>query len=457
MDITIRDWTLTHWWVRPTVKLWFDFYHKSVTYSGTGHINWEKPIIFAPSHQNAFTDALCLILPARYTNDRFIYPLIRADAFGKSKVMDWILTAFHMLPVYRPRDNVNLKKENESVFAHCYEILRKNRNLLVHPEGNCIPKKTVRPFKKGLARIAFGAEEKYDFNLGVQIVPVGINYGKITEARKGIHIRYGEPLAVADYKKQYRDHDRRAITELTRNVEKGVREVTVDFGTGSNYHITERLVRLKKSLRPRLGYTLAYTEDEMEAEQQFSRELEKVKQEAPDIFEEIEESFCEINAILSEKKLNTNQPLVETISPGRFYLEAIGYLLLSPVFFYGWLNNIMPWFAIHKMADSVNKDQFKSSARMVSGMLIFPACYILQGGIAGWLSGSLFWTIAYLFSLPFSGMLSLNLFERWTQWKQQFRLKKMPEKEKTKLNGLINQLFEKLSPDSDSLSNPAQS
>ncbi|MGF1669200.1 MAG: 1-acyl-sn-glycerol-3-phosphate acyltransferase, partial [Balneolaceae bacterium] len=153
MNIKVRGWTFTHWWVRPVVWIWFRIYHKSVTISEVVPVDWNKPIIFAPTHQNAFTDALCLILPAEYTHNRFIYPLVRADAFGNNSFIDWILTSFHMLPVYRPRDKVDLKKENESVFAACYKILSQNRNLLIHPEGNCVPVKRVRNFKKGLARI----------------------------------------------------------------------------------------------------------------------------------------------------------------------------------------------------------------------------------------------------------------------------------------------------------------
>ena len=203
MDVAIRDWTFTHWWVRPVTLTWFKIYHKSISSSGTEQIDWEKPIIFAPSHQNAFSDALCLILPARYTENRFIYPLVRADAFGNNKAIDWILTAFHMMPVYRPRDKVDLKRQNELVFQRCCNVLARKRNLLIHPEGNCIPKKRVRPFKKGLARIAFEAEQKHDFKLGVTVVPVGINYRNITEPREGVHIRSGSPISVADFKGTY--------------------------------------------------------------------------------------------------------------------------------------------------------------------------------------------------------------------------------------------------------------
>src|SRR5699024_5463744 len=110
-------WTFTHWWVRPVTNIWFNIYHKSITYAGIENVDWQKPIIFAPSHRNAFTDALCIILHEKHRNNRIIYPLIRGDAFGNSKFLDWILTGFHMMPVYRPRDKVNMVEKNEAVFS----------------------------------------------------------------------------------------------------------------------------------------------------------------------------------------------------------------------------------------------------------------------------------------------------------------------------------------------------
>lgn len=442
MDVNIRDWTFTHWWVRPVVKVWFDIYHKSVTYSGTENIDWQKPIIFAPSHQNAFSDALCLILPTRYTDNRFIYPLIRADAFGKSKVLDWMLTVFHMMPVYRPRDNVNLKRENESVFAHCYEILSKHRNLLIHPEGNCIAEKRVRRFKKGLARIAFGAEQEHNFNLGVQVVPVGINYENITEARGGIHIRYGRPITVADFKARYTEHAARAVTELTQKVRQRVKEVTVDIQSSENYQLTEQFIRLNKKLTPKFADEARYSKREVEFEKKVVETLEKTEQEKSGITERLKENFRELTAALDKNNLTLDHLLIESSSVSRLCMEGIAYLIFLPIFLYGWINNIIPWHLTHKLADSVKERQFKSSLRMVSGLLLFPMCYGFQGIMVWWFTGSLGWSAVYLFSLPFTGILSLNTHEKWTAWRQQLRLKLMSERERIKLSNLLENIKE---------------
>lgn len=436
MDVQIRDWTFTHWWVRPTVKVWFDRYHKTVTYSGTEHIDWQKPIIFAPSHQNAFTDALCLILPTKYTNNRFIYPLIRADAFGNSRAMDWMLTTFHMLPVYRPRDGVNLKKRNKSVFSHCHRILYQNRNLLIHPEGNCIPKKKVGRFKKGMARIALGAEAEKDFKLTVNIVPVGINYRAITKARKGIHIRFGPPLLVSDYREQYRESKAAAITELTRDVEKGVRDVTVDINT-SDYRLTEQLLDLRKNNEPEIDTDGKYDDREFHLEKDLIARLHEKEAHNAELTDELRQTYHKLEATAAKYKLNLDCPIVERKSSIRLAMEAIGYLILLPIFLYGWINNIIPWALMQQTAKKVREKQFKNSARMVAGLLLFPISYLVQTAAMGIIFGFGMGLLLYILSLPVTGIISLKVSENMQQWLQQARLKKMTGAERKHLSDLL--------------------
>lgn len=444
MDVRIRDWTFTHFWVRPVVKLWFDRYHKSVSYSGESHVNWQKPLIFAPSHQSAFTDALCLILPARYTNDRFIYPLVRADAFGKSNVQDWVLTSFHMLPVYRPKDNVDIKMRNDSVFADCREILSKNRNLLIHPEGNCYAIKKVRRFKKGLARIAFGAEEINNFDLDIQIVPVGINYRKVTGARGGIHIRYGNPIKVKDYQRTYIEHPATALTELTRDLELRVKEVTVDIQADVHYSLVENIVQLAKKRNPLFAGRTNYSKEEVAYEKEVIENVEATLQQSSDSAGELQKEMGKLLATLDEFNLNIEQSLIERYSALRLAAEGVGGIILLPVFIYGWINNIIPWYLIHRLAERIEDGQFINSARMASGLMIFPLFYIIQTLTVWLISDDGLWALIYFLSLPFAGFLSLNLYERWKEWRQQMRLQLMSEERKSSLFASINNLFTKL-------------
>jgi len=442
MDVRIRDWTFTHWWVRPVVKVWFHIYHKSVTYSGTERLEWDKPLIFAPSHQNAFSDALCLILPAQYTNNHFIYPLIRADAFGSNRALDWILTAFHMLPVYRPRDEVDLKRKNRSVFSSCFKILEQKRNLLIHPEGHCIARKNVCRFKKGLARIALGAEEKNEFNLGVHIIPVGINYREITKPRKGIHIRYGSPIKVSDYAEAYLQHEASGIAKLTDDVEDGVRKVTVDidYSDSDFYYFTEDFIRAVGWLKNNLDNDVGYTAKELAVQKKMVKQITGLYHDNPEHFKTIRQLHKRFKKKLKQNGLDPDTPLISEISWPRLLLEGSGYLLYVPIVLYSWLNNFLPWFIMDKLAARVKEKQFKSSARMTVGLLLFPFFYTVQTIIIFGITENWFWSAAYLISLPLAGVFSLNYREGFTRWLSQFRFKRMAASRKEKVFRIIDRI-----------------
>ncbi|MDX1636384.1 MAG: 1-acyl-sn-glycerol-3-phosphate acyltransferase [Balneolaceae bacterium] len=441
MEQRIRGWTFTHFWVRPVVKVWFSLYHKSVTYSGTEHVDWDKPIIFAPSHQNAFSDALCLILPTRYTNDRFIYPLIRADAFGNSRMLDWILTAFHMMPVYRPRDEVDIRAKNDSVFGHCYQILAKNHNLLIHPEGNCIPRKRVRPFKKGLARIALGAEEAHGFSLGVQVVPVGINYRSITEARRGIHVRYAPPIRVAELEEMYLEHPAQAITRLTRQTQRGVEQVTFHIGSSDRYEETEHLIQIVSSNSPGYSAGTPYRAAELETGMQVERALRSREKSGQDIAENLRKRFAALREQLDKWNLDPRLPLRGNSHSRSLLLELLLFLTISPLWIYGWGNSVIPWKLTNMLAGKVGELQFKSSARMVIGLLLFPFSYLMQTGLVGAATGNWEGALVYLVSLPFTGIFARNGWEYLQEWLQKWRLSRMPRQQRGELAGMIDELF----------------
>jgi 1-acyl-sn-glycerol-3-phosphate acyltransferase len=435
MDVSIPGWTFTHWWVRPPLNTWFHIYHKSIILSGTDNIDWQKPIIFAPSHRNAFSDALCLILPTKYRDERFIYPLIRADAFGNNKAIDWILTRFHMFPVYRPRDGVDLKEKNANVFDECYELLARRRNLLIHPEGNCIPRKRVRSFKKGLARIAFGAEEKYDFKLDVTIIPVGVNYREITAPRKGVHVKYGKPIAVADYKGQYQENAASGIRQLTQDIHQRVQELTVDLPK-KHYLLSEDLLRLHKN-----GYTASYGEKELQARQKIGQSMQIMSRGDERSVEALSKNVTDLKSLIQQHRLSDDHSFVEKPSTFSLILKPILFLILLPIVLYGWVNHFIPRFLMNRLAGRIKVEQFKSSARMTLGMVLFPICYVLQTVLVFAFSGRWAWALIYLGTLPFTGLLALEWKEHIQKWRQQIRLYFLPKGVRQKIKNLTSEIF----------------
>ena len=83
-----------------------------------------------------------------------------------------ILSAFNIHPIYRASEFKNDLNKNDESFAISRTILSNNGVIIIHPEGLCVNEKRVRPLRKGIGRIAFGAEEENNWNLNLKIVPV---------------------------------------------------------------------------------------------------------------------------------------------------------------------------------------------------------------------------------------------------------------------------------------------
>src|SRR6056297_3984123 len=79
-----------------------------------------------------------------------------------------ILTFLKLLPIYRIRDGYESLQRNDWILEKVGDLLQHKRSLVIFPEGNHSAERRLRPLKKGICRIAFQAEEKNDFNLGLQ-------------------------------------------------------------------------------------------------------------------------------------------------------------------------------------------------------------------------------------------------------------------------------------------------
>jgi len=359
-----------------------------------------------------------------------------------------------MLPVYRPRDNVDLKTENESVFTACHNILSQNCNLLVHPEGNCIPLKQVRNFKKGLARIAFGAENINSFDLGVQVIPVGINYRNITESRSGIHIRYGKPIYISDYIESYRQNNALAIKQLTDDIRTGMKAVSIDIESVHNYNLAEEIINLSTKASSRLN---KYTLQELRFHQDIVGKFKKLNLENPEIIKNLKDKISELKELMQQVDLEIEHLSNKNTSSVKRFLERTLFAILSPVILYGLLNNSVPWLLMKKIPAGIKELQFKSSARLLAGLLLFPFFYLFQGYLFLFFTGSIGWSILYLLSIPLTGVITLNLLERYKILKQTaivHRARKTNNSVLKKIYSLRDEILSKLQIHSDIKSFP---
>jgi len=342
------------------------FFFRRMQVVNKENIPLEGPIIFAVNHQSAFMDPVLIGI----TSGRKPWYLTRASVF-RGKFVRFLLNAIHMLPVYRLRDQVDIKQANLITFEKCRAILQGGGSILIFPEGNHGMLKRLRvPLKKGIARIALDAEAAADFQLGLKIVPVGLTYEHPTKFRSRVLISYGEPFRIDNLEKAYDQSPSASLNTFCRQLEDALRPLIIDIP--ENYDFIER---------------------------QWMNCRTRIKEP----WKQFEEDKVLIdNLIKTGECRNSDKPQARQPS---LLLKIIGF----PVFLIGCLLNL-PSYLLTRfvLKKTVIDPHFNQSIMLVCGMVIVPVLTILESILLNVLTGY-FWM--WLVIIPLSGILSYDYYD----------------------------------------------
>jgi 1-acyl-sn-glycerol-3-phosphate acyltransferase len=403
-------------------------FYKRHTVVGLENIPKNKPVIFASNHQNAFLDPV--VIAVKLTQPT--YYLVRADIFKKPLVAK-IFDSINMMPVYRERDGVDTKNANEGTFNRCYEILSKNRPIIIFPEGNQGKFKNLRLLKKGFARIAAGAEEKYGQDIDVQIVPVGLNYSDCINMGAELIINIGKPMDVSEYGDI--NNDPRALSKIKDDLTLEMSDQIIDIKNSENYTYIHEMMYL-------------FEEDLLRQDDVARRKLaEKFKCQKK--FISRAEAFLEANQEDDrESKMKSFQEKVNSLGL-RYWLfnkerqkpllSILTLVLFSPIHVYGVVNNYLPyklpvWFVNKKIKDI----HFHSSLKMALGVVFFFIFWLAQALIIGNQMPD-HWQWVYGISLPISAWISYQYWVKLLKTKGMLTYNKLRKTNNPEFNQLVDQ------------------
>ena len=343
-------------------------YFKKFKYQGKEKIPKNAGIIYAVNHQNAFLDAIVIATQT----DAPLNFLARADIF-KKKIANKILRNFYMLPVYRQRDGVNTIEKNKITFDDCHEILNQKGNLVIFPEGNHNYKKTLRPLKKGLARIALGTLSKFGKETPLYIIPLGIDYESHFKMNSDILLNVGEPIKVSDYYSKFIENSVDAINKLTLKIAEDLESLIINIQDIENYDELYYLLHgfpfLEKNQDPKRKFDLR-KEKLIKAESLSTQNPEDYKNIITDV--KIVKSFMSKHGI---------RPYLINKPPSSYLVLVVLsliLLLLSPFHLIGLVTNYIPykipvWFVENKIKDK----HFHASLKQAMGVLLFIFYWLL--------------------------------------------------------------------------------
>ena len=364
-----------------------------------------KPVLFVANHQSAFMDPIVLAIYAK----RSMYFLARGESF-KNKLGAWFFNKLHMIPIYRKEETPELVHKNDEVFSKCYDHFKNKGALLIFPEGRSKTEPRLRKIKTGAARIALGAEAEYDFNLELTIIPVGINYSNPHMFRSDLHINFGEPINLSDFKNDYNSDLFSASKKLTQLIEKRIEERVLVVEKEED----EKLVSQVEEVY--FGELLSKL-DVHENEQERGVELKKDLVKAIGYFQKEEPDF----AIKMQDKLDRYFSLMKTFKGTESFFHkrlkrnkklpvwsyVVSLVFGFPLFVFGIILHFAQYKLIGKLTVAITaREDFMGSIRMLLGMLVYLITYVVYIRFSFYILPIEF-AFAFTIILPLSGLFSL--------------------------------------------------
>ena len=403
----MKKWSTGYEVLRTYVRFAFWLTHKRIVVTGGDRIPKGKPIIFAPNHQNALMDPLAL----ECTNPFQTVWLARADIF-KSKAAQSFLKYIKLLPVYRIRDGKDNLLNNEQIFGQVIKILESKQSVALFPEAAHSGKRQMLPHKKAIPRIALEAEEKNNFGLGLQIVPVGIFYSHYWLFNRTLIVQYGKPIGVDRYLDEYHENPQKAMLSLRDEIYEQLRPLTLQINSENYYQKYEDIRQLAgKSYSKTHFFSKNQTLQLFYAEQKLIAEVEQLEIRNPELFEKIVKETSSYLQAIKEIHLTDKQVIKAEKACWLVLAPRMNAAVFSlPLFVFGFLFNALPFFVPRMILRRKVKDlTFLSTFNFVTGLIVFPVFYFIEASMVLALTDSMVISLFTFILMPFAGKIAFKL------------------------------------------------
>jgi 1-acyl-sn-glycerol-3-phosphate acyltransferase len=381
----------------------------------------DGPVLVTANHPNALLDPLLIF----NTAGRPARPVAKAPLFHQVFVGS-MLRALGGLPVYRRQDDPAQMQRNDETFRRAIEALQHGDAVQIFPEGRSHSEPGLIELRTGAARIALGAEQQSNWQLGLSIVPVGITYRRKSMFRGEALAVFGEPFGISDLRAQYERDVQECVRSLTERIAERLQRVTLNLTRQQDQDLIETAealyVREKGVSRPRERDSL---QERVPRLQQFARGLAWLRANDPARHQKLERDvrrYAKVSRLLGAREGDV-PGAYETRGVVGYSLRESAFLLLGAV--PALLGTILwyPPFILPRLIVGQLRLEFESIAtwKLAVGFFAFPltlAAYVYLG----WRIGGMTAAVALAVVLPLLGFAALAWQERWERVREDARL-----------------------------------
>ena len=412
-------------------------YFVDVRSSGREHVPASGPVLLAANHPGSILDSVLMTTQI----PRPIRFLARSGLF-RIPVLATFFRQMGAIPIYRSSETKGATTRNREVFEKVYELFEEGGCVGIFPEGKNAPRTQVTPIRTGTARMALGAEARNDYELGLVIVPVGINFESRDLLTAAVLLRFGTPIRVSDYAEMHRSQPDQAVQQLTADVQAALQRQAM--------HIEdEKAQALADDLASVLGDKVAAAMADTSAEEAHDRSwgkrfvdwvlgfyqrttsadsyafelrmlrrkyiydvLHRASQAAPEAVTALRNRVERYKDHLRQNQLRAalsdsfEDPVRERLLRLRMTLYAVG---MAPIAAFGFVHNAVPYLFTKLTARQIDDEAIRGFAYFTLGIVAFGATYTALG-VGMWRYTSLSWaqSLAYVALLPPTGFAVLT-------------------------------------------------
>jgi glycerol-3-phosphate O-acyltransferase/dihydroxyacetone phosphate acyltransferase len=401
-------------------------------------------LLLAVNHPNALVDALLIgwALPRRITITA------KATLFENRLLARFLRTA-GVVPLRRASDERQRLTQqrrtaaataaavgsehldgarNTEAFRAILERLEQGGAVLIFPEGKSHDEPALAPLRTGPARIALQAQREGRVR-SLMILPIGLVFERKEAPRSRVLVDVGEPLDVGQWAAA--TGAARAVEALTEEIERRLRDVTLNYATTDDAVRTRGLARIFASLldEPRPVGANRSLEDELEIERRLEQARRLLEDEGADPALRAR-AECLLDRVTAfERTLFTERIAIDEVAipierrhGARFVFRELGILALAgPIALWGRLNHWIPFRLARALGerDMTSRDQ-PAMRTILAGLVLVALFYAMTTSIVAWIAGALA-AAAYLVSLPIAADVDLRFTERMRHAQRRMR------------------------------------
>ncbi|MED5553715.1 MAG: 1-acyl-sn-glycerol-3-phosphate acyltransferase [Candidatus Neomarinimicrobiota bacterium] len=402
-----------------------------------------SPIIFVANHPNFFMDPLII---GSYC-PRQLYFFAKSTLFN-SPLKKRILTRLNLVPVYRKIDDKENMGGNVNSFNKGYRILENNGAFLIFPEGISVGKRVLGKIKTGAARIGLEAELKNDFALNIVIIPIGLSYSDQVRFRSNIMIRFGSPIELSKFEKEYKRNEVETVKKVTLIIEKSLNNLTNYYQTDQIEDIVQGLELIyKMELMTELGMEVDNKNDDFIISKILTDAVQWYKDNELALIIEFREKLNKYIDLL--KQLDIRDEFLDPVRQekrGWGKTKTILFLVIgSPLFIWGIITNYIPYILPRVLVEITNKDQSEEASwKLIYGFIFFVFYYAVSITFIWKLTQNIFLTILFISSLIPSGDFALYYSKNINKYKQHVKFLSIFYKKRSLIFEIIQRRIELL-------------